>query len=175
MESSAKTQLLLGELKGDPCRPQVTGEHQASLGRTVRAFKGRLAGEVDRVFGIPFKGAEFVPHLAPPSAPDIQIGRVFDSHLELIWFLIPMRIFGPLLERHMLKLLPWEAEKNLARLANQWAERLQAAIEAMTGEAHAFMEGELASLGHLVDSAPSSQAELQSALETIKALDLVDA
>jgi GTP-binding protein EngB required for normal cell division len=137
---------------------------QASLHRTVRAFQDRLAQAIERALGLPFEGATFRTELVEPSQPDIRVGKVFDTQVDLLWFLIPMGIFGPLFRRHFLKLLPWEAEKHLARLAHQWAEAGQAALDGLMAQAVAFMNQELTTLGLLAATAEDRGPELEEAL-----------
>lgn len=142
---------------------------QGSLHRTVRAFQDRLAQAIARALGLPFEGATFRAELVEPDQPDIRVGKVFDTQVDLLWFLIPMGVFGPLFRRHCLKLLPWEAEKHLARLAHQWAEAGQTALDGLVTQAVAFMNQELATLGTLAATAKDRGPELAEALAWLEA------
>lgn len=137
---------------------------QMSLHRTVRAFQDRLAHAIERALGLCFEGATFRADLVEPRQPDIRVGKVFDTQVDLLWFLIPIGIFGPLFRRHCLRLLPWEAEKHLARLAHQWAEAGQSALDDLVAQAVAFMNQELATLGTLAATAEDRAPELAEAL-----------
>lgn len=137
---------------------------QGSLHRTVRAFQDRLAQAIERALGLRFEGATFRTDLVEPHQPDIRVGKVFDTQVDLLWFLIPMGIFGSLFRRHCLKLLPWEAEKHLARLAHQWAEAGQSALNDLVAQAVAFMNQELATLGTLASTAEDRAPELAETL-----------
>lgn len=137
---------------------------QGSLHRTVRAFQDRLAQAIERALGLRFEGATFRTDLMEPRQPDIRVGKVFDTQVDLLWFLIPMGIFGALFRRHCLKLLPWEAEKHLARLAHQWAGAGQFALDGLVAQAVAFMNQELATLGTLATTAEDRAPELAEAL-----------
>jgi GTP-binding protein EngB required for normal cell division len=79
---------------------------QASVERSVRAFVDRLAREIERALGIRFEGARFDPQVEEPAHPDVRLSPTFDTHFELIWFLIPMRVFRPLVRRHFLRRIP---------------------------------------------------------------------
>jgi hypothetical protein len=50
------------------------------------------------------------------------------TNWELLWWLLPMRLVGGLFRRHVLKRVPWEVEKNLIRLAGDWARAVDAAV-----------------------------------------------
>jgi GTP-binding protein EngB required for normal cell division len=139
-------------------------EAEASLQRKVRGFQDRLARAIERALGLTFEGARFHAELSNPRQPDVRVGKVFDSQVDLLWFLIPMGVLGPLFDRHFLKLIPWEAEKNLSRLANQWAEAANACIEGLVSQALEFMRKELETLESLTTMAEDRREELESAL-----------
>jgi len=144
-------------------RGEVQRHLQASLQRQVRGFQDRLARAIERALGLTFEGARFHAELSNPRQPDVRVGKVFDSQVDLLWFLIPMGVLGPLFDRHFLKLIPWEAEKNLSRLANQWAEAANACIEGLVSQALDFMRQELKTLESMT-MAGDRREELESAL-----------
>ncbi len=104
---------------------------QASVERSVRAFVDRLAREIERALGIRFEGARFDPQVEEPAHPDVRLSPTFDTYFELLWFLIPMTVFRPLVRRHFLRRIPWEVEKNLSRVAGQWADAVGASIDVL--------------------------------------------
>ena len=145
-------------------------EVQLSLQHRVRGFQDRLAGAIQQALGMTFEGARFHAELPGPRHPDIHLGKVFDTQVDLLWFLVPMRILGPLFERHFLKLLPWEAEKHLSRLSNQWAEAANTCIGELVSQAMGFMQQELATLESLTDTAEDRREEIREALEVLEDL-----
>lgn len=142
-------------------------EAQANLQRNVRGFQGRLARAIELALGLTFEGARFHPELSTPRHPDVHLGKVFDTQVDLLWFLIPMGILGPLFERHFLGLLPWEAEKNLARLSSQWAEAANACIDDLVSQALDFMRQELTTLESLTALSEDRRPEIQGALKAL--------
>ena len=142
-------------------------EAEASLQRKVRGFQDRLARAIERALGLTFEGARFHAELSNPRQPDVRVGKVFDSQVDLLWFLIPMGILGPLFDRHFLKLIPWEAEKNLSRLANQWAEAANACIEGLVSQALDFMRQELITLESMTTMAEDRRDEIERALNIL--------
>jgi len=144
---------------------------RASFSRTVRAFQDRIAREIERALGMTFEGAQFTIEIAEPSRPDVRTGRTFDTGVELLWFLIPMGIFRPLVRRHFLRRIPWEAEKNLSRLAAQWADAVNASIDDLARRSMAFLADELATLEELAGSAPDRGHDLRKALDLVESLE----
>jgi GTP-binding protein EngB required for normal cell division len=144
---------------------------RASFSRTVRAFQDRIAKEIESALGLSFEGAQFSVEISEPSRPDVRTGRTFDTGVELLWFLIPMGIFGPLVRRHFLRRIPWEVEKNLSRLAAQWADAVNVSIDDLVRRSMAFLADELATIEDLVENAPDRGRDIQKALDLVESLE----
>jgi GTP-binding protein EngB required for normal cell division len=147
---------------------------QASVERSVRAFQDRLAKEIERALGIQFAGARFEAQVEEPSHPDVRLSPTFDTHFELLWFLIPMPVFRPLVHRHFLRRIPWEAEKNLSRVAAQWADAVGRVIDMLSRDAAGFLDRELSTIEGLVGApgpAGTRAEEIRVALEELTSLE----
>lgn len=130
------------------CAPLLSAEQ--ALARAVTAFQGRLTANIEEFLGLQIIRMEFKVEATRPEAPDISVGRAFDSHLDLLWFLIPMKLFRKPIERHFLKQLPYEVEKNLSRLASQWTERVNACISEVGQQAERFVAEEVRTMENLL-------------------------
>jgi GTP-binding protein EngB required for normal cell division len=146
---------------------------QASVERSVRAFADRLAKEIERALGIRFEGARFDPRVEEPAHPDVRLSPTFDTHFELLWFLIPMPVFRPLVRRHFVRRVPWEIEKNLSRVAGQWADAVGASMDGLFRDATAFLEREVETIAGLVGEADAGNrgAEIRAALAELAGLE----
>lgn len=145
---------------------------QASVQRTVRAFQDRLSGEIGRALGLPFGGARFHAEIEEPARPDVRVGKTFDSQVDLLWFLVPMGIFRPLVMRRFRKQLRWEAEKNLSRLSSQWADAVNRSIRDLSRQALEFMRTELATIRGLVETAQDRRGDIERALGELDTLEI---
>jgi GTP-binding protein EngB required for normal cell division len=147
---------------------------QASVERAVRAFQDRLAKEIGQALGFPFAGARFEALVEEPSRPDVRLSPTYDTPFELLWFLVPMPVFRPLVHRHFLRRIPWEAEKNLSRVAAQWADAVGAVIDGLARDAAEFLERELETIEGLVGASGSAGGraeEIRVALEELASLE----
>lgn len=144
---------------------------EASFGRLVRAFQDRLAGAVERALGIRFPAVEFEMEIEEPGHPDLRIDRTFDFPVETFWPLIPMAVFRRLILRTLRSRLPWEAEKNLSRLAVQWSETAWRLIDQMATQADTFMHHELAAVEELLGRPRQGTAELEAALAEVRSFE----
>jgi GTP-binding protein EngB required for normal cell division len=146
---------------------------QDNVERSVRAFVDRLSGEIERALGFRFEGARFDPQVEEPAHPDVRLSPTFDTHFELLWFLIPMPVFRPLVRRHFLRRIPWEVEKNLSRVAGQWADAVGASIDVLFRDATEFLEREVGTIAGLVGEASAENRgdEIRNALAELEAID----
>jgi GTP-binding protein EngB required for normal cell division len=144
---------------------------QSSFQRAVRAFQDRLAKEIENALGISFTGAQFHAEIEEPTRPDVRVGKTFDTQIDLLWFLIPMRVFRRAVFRHFRKQIVWEVEKNLSRLASQWAEAVNRSIDDLARQALTFMKNELATIRGLVEGAEDRRADIETALAELETLE----
>ncbi|MDA8123061.1 MAG: dynamin family protein [Deltaproteobacteria bacterium] len=144
---------------------------QSSFQRTVRAFQDRLAKEIERALGIPFTGARFHAEIEEPARPDVRVGKTFDSQVDLLWFLVPMSVFRSLVLRHFRKQVVWEVEKNLSRLASQWADAVNRSIGGLARQSLEFMRGEAATIRSLVENAEDRRDDIRKAIAELDHLE----
>ncbi|MBI5343085.1 MAG: dynamin family protein [Deltaproteobacteria bacterium] len=144
---------------------------QSSFQRTVRAFQDRLAKEIERALGIPFTGAHFHAEIEEPARPDVRVGKTFDTQIDLLWFLIPMSVFRPFAFRHFRKQIVWEVEKNLSRLAAQWADAVNRSIGGLARQSMEFMQDEAATIRSLVGNAEDRRDDIGKALAELDELE----
>jgi len=140
----------------------------ASLSRSLEVFRGLLNQNIEKVLGLRLAEADWNIEVAEPRQPDIKIGRTFDFHFSLVWFLIPMFIFRPLFERHYLNEVPNEVFVNLSRLAAQWEDRINKAIDGMKKQALKYVQDELATIEALLSRSKGQTEEIRRTIEELK-------
>ena len=130
-------------------------------------FSARLSMETEKALGVilPQIRIEFPQGKIP--APDIRISQAFDSHLELLWFLIPTWIFRNALRRHFIGLIPFENEKNLTRLAMRLAESLNAKTKRAMDIALEHSKTIQDTVEKALLTSPESLSEIETALRTL--------
>jgi GTP-binding protein EngB required for normal cell division len=140
----------------------------ASLSRSLEAFRSLLNQNIEKVLGFRLAEAEWKIEVTEPHQPDIKTSRTFDYHFDLIWFLIPMLIFRRLFERHYFGLVPGEVVVNLSRLAAQWEDRINKAIEGMKKQALKYVQDELATIESLLSKAHGQTDEIRRTMEELQ-------
>jgi hypothetical protein len=142
----------------------------ASIVRSLEAFRILLNQNIERVLGLRLAEAEWKIEVTEPHQPDIRISRTFDFHLNLFWFLIPMFIFRDLFERHYLNQVPNIVVVNLSRLAAQWEDRINKAIDEMKKQALKYVQDELATIESLLSRPYGQTQEIRRTIEELKEL-----
>jgi hypothetical protein len=161
----------LSHQEGDELTARHVAAAQESVTRVVRAFQDRLAKDIERALHMTFTGASFEGAMQQPERPDVRVSRVFDIPFEILWFVIPMRIFRPLVNRHFVRRIPWEVDKNLHRLAAQWSQAIAKSINELARQAQDFMQKELGTIESLVSRAQDQRPAVEQALAVLVDLE----
>jgi GTPase Era involved in 16S rRNA processing len=134
---------------------------QASLERYLASFQAMLGVNIERVLGVKMVPADWKIEITEPARPDITIGRVFDFHCDLLWFLIPMTIFGGLFKRHFVTQIPKLVYVNFSRLAAQWEVRINKVIEDIRKQAATYIRDEIITMDALLSKASGQTEDIQ--------------
>jgi GTP-binding protein EngB required for normal cell division len=140
----------------------------ASLARSLEAFRMLLNGNVQKVLGVSLAEAEWDIKIAEPEQPDIRTFRASNYNLDLIWFLIPMFLFRRAFEKRFVEKIPWEVETNINRLAAQWEERINAAIDGMHRQAVQYVKDETATIESLLSGARGRTEEIRQMIADLR-------
>ncbi|OPY93389.1 MAG: Bacterial dynamin-like protein [Syntrophaceae bacterium PtaU1.Bin231] len=141
----------------------------ASLDRALEAFRAVLGRNVETVLGVTLAETEWTIEVAEPGRPDFEMGRVFDFHFDLLWFLFPMLIFRPLFERHFRNQIPRLVEINMSRLTTQWESCINKAMEDMRKQAARYIRDELATIESLLEGERGRSEEIRRTIDTLTA------
>ena len=140
----------------------------ASLARSLEAFRMLLNGNVQKILGVSLAEAEWDIKIAEPEQPDIRTFRASNYNLDLIWFLIPMFLFRRAIEMRFVEKIPWEVETNINRLAAQWEERINAAIDGMHRQAVQYVKDETATIESLLSGARGRTEEIRQMIADLR-------
>ncbi len=164
----------MGEVlpRGEKFLAPILAEAEGHFKRAVRGFQDRLGLAVETALGLHFSGATFQAEVEPPCFPDIRVDKTFDIPLDMVWFLVPMLVFRPLIYRRLRSQLPWEVEKNLTRLGGQWNEAAKASIESMSRQAQEFMDREAATVIELATSSEDKRERVKAAMARLDEISL---
>jgi GTP-binding protein EngB required for normal cell division len=140
----------------------------ASLARSLEAFRMLLNGNVQKVLGVSLAEAEWDIKIAEPDHPDIRTFSASNYNLDLIWFLIPMFLFRRAFEKRFVEKIPWEVETNINRLAAQWEERINGAIDGMHKQSVQYVKDETATIESLLSGARGRTEEIRQMIADLR-------
>ena len=142
-------------------RPFVNG-YAAKAGKHFtnycNAFKSRINGNIKKVLNVSLPSDEFSLEVEPVEKPGISTSWAFESHIDLLWFVIPMFIFRGYFKKHFRKQLSAEIEKNLYRLAAQLTKNINEGIEKLHQKSFEYITNQLALIEGLLSEKSDDSA-----------------
>ena len=150
-------------------------EAEAALTHVVERFLAQLAKRVTEILGVATARAEHRLHITEPDFPDVDVGAVFDTPWDTLWFLIPMILFRSLVRRHFIKQINWEVEKHLPRLAAQWSERINRAIEKAAKEEESYVQGQISTFQTMLSETDRQIPAIRQVLDELQSLRILTA
>jgi GTP-binding protein EngB required for normal cell division len=155
-------------LEATPMAAELLGQAERRLRRVVEAFRDRLGRNIREATGITISSATWEVKRPQVAVVRVSIGRAFMTDWSLLWWLLPMRLVGGLFRRHALGRVAWEVEKNLRRLAGDWKEAVEKAVDDLRSHAAAWTDAELATLDRLLRQQPAEATAFHEALRRLE-------
>jgi len=171
MISALEEELGVISIRGEEYLSAYLNKAQSALHRIARAFQDRMAAKIEQALGMKFSGAHLDTSIRELARPNVKVGYIFDIHIDQLWFLIPMPVFRGLINRRFLGRIPWEVEKNLSRLAGQWADALNDLIDDLVRQTNDYIQGELVTIERLVSGAEDHRPEITRGLDELSKLE----
>jgi len=140
-----------------------------SIRQTGEAFVQRLRARIETALGVELRLPVPTPSAVGFTAPEIHLNTVFDSHLELLSWAVPMILFRPLVHRHFRRTVGWQVEKNLYRAGYVTAGQASAAL-ARSLDAYLELLAEQVDTYQRLAGEPSDLPGLERELATVRQL-----
>jgi len=131
-------------------------------------FRHRLDEKLFQIYGVKLPDAYWQVDFSGIDKPDVTIYRVFDSHLDMLLFFLPMRLFGRFFKRHFRKQIPLEAEKNLHRYISDMNGKIFKSIDSVHKQAKQYISSEITTVENLLLHQNDNVVELQKSLDRLK-------
>lgn len=167
LESRLRSEL--GELQAqlEPEFRKPLWKTTRQISRALQAYRDRLSAQTERAFGIPLHTTETEIEAAPPKSPDIRVGQVFDRNWELLSPVLPVSLIKGIVYAHFRRKLPFMIYKNLSRLATQWEDVVNKALEDLRREAERRLDSLVATVERLLATNPGGAARLREDLRQL--------
>lgn len=139
------------------------------LRQVGQAYVQRLRERVRAALGVELRLPVPTPVTAGLDPVEIHLNAVFDSHLELLSWAVPMALFRPLVHRHFRRTVGWQVEKNLYRAGYVTARRAAAALQHCLDAYLEVLAGQVDSYQQLA-AEPSDLPRLERELAAVRPL-----
>ncbi|GMT45526.1 MAG: hypothetical protein IEMM0006_1358 [bacterium] len=134
-------------------------------------FRERLNHRIMEVLHVQLPEEDFQVKVESLEKPDIVTSWAFESHIDLLWFLIPMKLFRNTFRKYFANQLPDETEKNLRRLVSILTKNINTAIKKSHGEALHYITSKLESIEHLLAGQHSGEEEIRTYINQLSAFE----
>jgi len=140
----------------------------ASFPERANNFLARLSQEAEKILGTPIPVIKIEPYMSEVIEPNIKISQSFDSHLELLWFIIPAGILKKPLISHFMGKIPFEVEKNLTRLAMAISKQVSDSMEMVMQNSLKQIRRDMEVLRKTLSSSPNDISQIETFINEIK-------
>ncbi len=134
----------------------------------LKNFRERLNRNIKKILNIDMPFGDIEIKAAPLQSPPIHISRTFDSHIDMLWFLVPMPVFRKAVKNHFLNEIPHEIEKNSYRLIAQLTDNINRIINEMQQHAINYVSHELKSLSVAITQHRQDENEIRQMIATLE-------
>ncbi len=168
LKTNMKKELQEIERNNRPAFQQMLHEAQIHFNHYTSHFRERLNQRIEQVLHISLPAEEFKVRITPLEKPDISTSWAFESHIDMLWFLVPMRLLRNSFLKSFQRQLPRETEKNLRRLVSILTSNINTAIEQSHTEALNYIRRRLSSIEQLLAQQSSNVKELQRMIDMLE-------
>jgi len=151
-----------------PLATDLLGQAEARFRRIIEAFRDRIGRNIKEATGVSVSPVAWEVKRLNLAVVPVALSQTFMTNWELLWWLLPMRLVGGQFRRHVLGRVPWEVEKNLIRLAGDWARTVDGAVTDLRTQAAAWVDAELSTLGRLLGQRQPETTTFREALRRLE-------
>lgn len=136
------------------------------------AITSKLKARVEQHTGIRLPERGFALEIPGDLKPDISISYTFDTQIDLLWFLIPMRWFRNYFKTIFMSRAEEECEKNLRRQASDLADILNNLAREYSHITLRELENEIATIENILLEREPDIEGLQKDLEIVRDIEI---
>jgi len=133
----------------------------------LKNFRERLNQNIKKILNIDMPKGQIEINVSPLQSPPVHISRTFDSHIDMLWFIVPMPIFRKHFKKHFLSEIPHEIEKNSYRLIAQLTDNINRIIDEMQQQAVSYVSHELESLATAITRHQTDKSDIKQMIEAL--------
>ncbi|MCX7862587.1 MAG: dynamin family protein [Bacteroidales bacterium] len=152
---------------------KIIQESAQRLSLYSKHLNNRLSDNVEKILGIKLSALEWSPGIPPIKQPDVSVYRVFDSHIELLWFVFPSIIFKKFFYSHFKKQIHREVEKNIQRLISDLSEIIIHQIDMCKNQTLQYILNEIKLIDNALSHCENKSEEYKNVLNELQRIALI--
>ncbi|NOX87289.1 MAG: hypothetical protein GXO86_15250 [Chlorobi bacterium] len=134
----------------------------------LSGFRERLNQNLQKAIGVSIPEDDFEIEVKTMEKANISVSWAFESHIDLLWFLIPMSLFRETFRKYFLKQIPFEVEKNLRRLVSLLTNNLNNQIDELHQQSLNYITSELDKIRDVLDAPVSGSDDVREQMKLLK-------
>jgi len=146
---------------------QAAGEHFEFF---ASSFRNSLKDKIKNILHTEMPVEELDIRFDALRKPDIRISWTFESHIDLLWFLFPMVIFGKMFGRYFEKNIGREVEINIYRLTSSITALISKSIRSIKDQTQLYITDELNTIENILTNTPSKSEYYEDMIEELRKL-----
>ncbi|NOX45592.1 MAG: hypothetical protein GXO89_01265 [Chlorobi bacterium] len=116
----------------------------------VSTFRNSLKNKIKETLGTDMHAEDLDIHYLNIKKPNILVSWTFESHIDLLWFLFPMAVFGKVFNSYFEKQISREIEINIYRMASNLNGTISKTIKDMKEQAQIYIANELITIENIL-------------------------
>lgn len=155
------------EIEKRPLADEILNQAQNHFNNYCLHFRERLNHRIEEVLHVRLPKEDFNVTVEKLTKPDISTSWAFESHIDMLWFLIPMFLLRKVFFRNFQQQLPAEAEKNLRRLVAVLTRNINKAMEQSFLETQSYIQTRLQNIEKLLNFEDFNIEEINDSIKEI--------
>jgi hypothetical protein len=168
LENRLTAELTKFAATGAPFARQFVVDAETRLRRIVEGFRDRLGRNVTQALNLSLAPLSWDVQAPTITVPAPSFSKTLDTSWEMLWWAIPMPLFGWFFHWHFLEVVPWEVDKNLRGLNAEWYGSVVAAVNDLREQALTWVRMEIATLTQLLDRQSDEVPAIQESLRRLE-------
>lgn len=146
---------------------QHVNEAHKHFNNYLSGFRERLNQNLEKILGLRMPNDDFKVEVSLMEKANISVSWAFESHIDLLWFLIPMAVFRKTFKGYFLRQIPGEVEKNLRRLVSLLNNNINAVIDKLHLKSLNYLISELDTVSRVLDTPQSESRDIQQEIQLL--------
>jgi len=147
---------------------QYLDEVRGHFNNYLSGFRERLNQNLQKVLGVKMPEDDFEIEVKTMEKANISVSWAFESHIDMLWFFIPMSLFRNVFRKHFIRQIPGEVEKNLRRLVSLLSNNINEVIDELHNQSVNYIISELDKIKDVLETPVSGSDNIEEQIRMLE-------